>query len=51
MCENVDQINALFILQNIGPEDLFNCTSEGMIPGSLFMDLINIAAVIPADDL
>jgi hypothetical protein len=51
MCENVDQINALFILQNIGPEDLFNCTSEGVIPGSLFMDLINIAAVIPADDL
>ena len=44
MCENVDQINLLFILQNIGPADLFNCTPEGMIPGSLFMDLINIAA-------
>jgi hypothetical protein len=40
MCENVAQINVLFILQNIGPADLFNSTSEGMIPGSLFMDLI-----------
>jgi hypothetical protein len=44
MCENVAQINVLFILQNIGPADLFNSTSEGMIPGSLFMDLIDIAA-------
>jgi hypothetical protein len=44
MCENVDQVNLLFILQNIGPADLFNSTSEGMIPDSLFMDLINIAA-------
>jgi hypothetical protein len=44
MCEDVNQINVLFILQNIGPGDLFNSTSEGMIPGSLFMDLLNIAA-------
>jgi uncharacterized membrane protein len=44
MCEAVNQINVLFILQDIGPGDLFNSTSEGMIPGSLFMDLLNIAA-------
>ena len=44
MCENVDQTNLLFLLQNIGPEDLFNSTPEGMIPGSLFIDLVNIAA-------
>jgi hypothetical protein len=43
ICENIDQTNLLFILQNIGPEDLFISTPAGIIQGSLFIDLVNIA--------
>jgi len=46
ICQNVDQINLLFILQNIGSEDLFTSTSEGITQGSLFLDLVNIAMII-----
>jgi hypothetical protein len=46
ICKNVDQINLVFILQNIGSEDLFISTSEGIAQGSLFIDLVNLAMII-----
>jgi uncharacterized membrane protein len=46
ICQNVDQINSVFILQHIGSEDLFIPTSEFIAPDSLFSDLVNIAMIM-----
>jgi hypothetical protein len=46
VCQNVDQINSVFILQNIGSEDLFTSTSGSIAHDPLFSDLVNIARVI-----
>ena len=46
ICQNVDQINSVFILQYINSEDLFIPTLEFVAQDSLFMDLVNIAMII-----
>jgi hypothetical protein len=46
VCQNVDQINSVFILQNIGSEDLFTSTSGSIAHDPLFSDLVNIARII-----
>jgi hypothetical protein len=46
ICQNVDQTNLVFILQNIGPEDLFIPASGFIAQHSLFIDLANIAMII-----
>jgi hypothetical protein len=46
VCQNVDQINSVFILQNIGSEDLFTSTSGFIAQDPLFSDLVNIAMII-----
>jgi hypothetical protein len=46
ICQNVDQINSVFILQNIGTEDLFIPSSESIAQDSLFTDLVNIVMTI-----
>ena len=45
MCQNVDQVNFVFIIQSIGSEYLFSSTSEGIAQGSLFIDLVNLAMI------
>jgi hypothetical protein len=44
ICQNVDQINSVFILQIIGSEDLFIPTSDA--EDSLFIDLVNMAMMM-----
>jgi hypothetical protein len=46
ICENVDQINSVFILQTIGSEDQFIPPSEFVAQDPLFSDLVNIAVMI-----
>jgi hypothetical protein len=46
ICQNVDQVNSVFILQTIGSDDLFIPTSESIAQDSLFIDLVNIAMMI-----
>jgi uncharacterized membrane protein len=46
ICENVDQVNSVFILQQIGPEDRFSPTAEFSAQDALFSDLVNIAMVL-----
>ena len=46
ICQNVDQTNLVFILQNIGPEDLFTPASEFIAQDFLFIDLVNIAMIL-----
>ena len=46
ICENVDQINSVFILQTIGSEDRFIPPSECVAQDSLCSDLVNIAVMI-----
>ena len=46
ICQNVDQINSVFILQHSGSEDLFIPTSGFIAQDSLFIDLVNIATMI-----
>jgi hypothetical protein len=46
ICQNVDQVNSVFILQTIGSEDLFIPTLESIAQDSLFIDLVNIAMMI-----
>jgi hypothetical protein len=46
ICQNVDQINSVFILQHIGSEDRFTPTSEFSAQDALFSDLVNIAMIL-----
>jgi hypothetical protein len=46
ICENVDQINSVFILQTIGSKDRFIPASERIAQASLVSDLVNIAVMI-----
>jgi hypothetical protein len=46
ICQNVDQINSVFILQTIGSEDLFIQTPEFIAQTSLFSDLVNMAMMM-----
>jgi hypothetical protein len=46
ICQNVDQINSVFILQTIGSEDLFIPTPEFIAQNSLFSDLVNMAMMM-----
>jgi hypothetical protein len=46
ICQNVDQLNSVFILQHIGSEDLFTPTSECSAQDALFSDLVNIAMIM-----
>jgi hypothetical protein len=46
ICQNVDQINSVFILQAIGSEDLFIPTPEFIAQNSLFSDLVNMAMMM-----
>jgi hypothetical protein len=46
VCENVDQLNSVFILQHIGPEDRFTPTAEFSTQDALFSDLVNIAMIL-----
>jgi hypothetical protein len=46
ICENVDQLNSVFILQHIGSEDRFTPTSEFSAQDALFSDLVNIAMIL-----
>jgi hypothetical protein len=46
ICQNVDQINSVFILQHIGPEDRFSPTAEFSAQDALFSDLVNIVMVL-----
>jgi hypothetical protein len=46
VCQNVDQINSVFILQTIGSKDRFIPASERIAQASLFSDLVNIAVMI-----
>ena len=46
ICQNVDQLNSVFILQHIGSEDLFTPTSEFSAQDALFSDLVNIAMIM-----
>jgi hypothetical protein len=46
ICQNVDQINSVFILQHIGSEDLFIPTSELIAQDPLFSDLVNIMMIM-----
>ncbi len=46
ICENVDQLNSVFILQQIGSEDRLTPTSEFSAQDALFSDLVNIAMIL-----
>jgi hypothetical protein len=46
ICQNVDQLNSVFILQHIGSEDRFTPTSEFSAQDALFSDLVNIAMIL-----
>jgi hypothetical protein len=46
ICQNVNQLNSVFILQHIGSEDRFTPTSEFSAQDALFSDLVNIAMIL-----
>jgi uncharacterized membrane protein len=46
ICQNVDQLNSVFILQHIGSEDRFTPTSQFRAQDALLGDLVNIAMIL-----
>jgi hypothetical protein len=46
ICQNVDQLNSVFILQHIGSEDRFTPTAEFSAQDALFSDLVNMAMIL-----
>jgi hypothetical protein len=46
ICQDVDQLNSVFILQHIGSEHRFTRTSEFSAQDALFSDLVNIATIL-----
>jgi hypothetical protein len=46
ICQDVDQINSVFILQHIGSEDRFTPTSQFRAQDALLSDLVNIAMIL-----